>query len=74
MRQGSSAVARREAPPTEVDEIRASIAATRDRIARSLDDISGEVHERLDWQGWVRENPWKAVGVAAAFGLYLGLR
>jgi len=33
-----------------------------------------EVEEQLDWRGWIDANPWKAVGIAFATGLYFGMR
>lgn len=59
---------------SELAEIRESISDTRTRISRRLEAIQEEVEEKLDWKAWVRENPWKATGVAFSLGLYLGIR
>ncbi len=61
-------------PGDEARRIQDSIDSARAQIARSLETIQDEVEETLDWKGWVADNPWKAVGVAAAIGFYVGLR
>lgn len=43
-------------------------AQLEDKRSEALADL-----KRLgDWKGWVRENPWKAVGVGFAVGIYFG--
>lgn len=58
----------------ELAEIRISIQESRDRIARTLEDLQDGVEEKLDWKAWVQKNPWKAVGIAFALGVYTGIR
>lgn len=61
-------------PADEARRIQQTIDGARAKIAQSLEALQDEVEESLDWKGWVSDNPWKAVGVAAAVGFYLGLR
>lgn len=56
----------------EIARIKGAIEDARDKLAQSFTDLQQEVDERLDWQGWVREHPWKAVGLAFAAGLFFG--
>lgn len=58
----------------ELAEIRESISETRARISKRLELIQVEVEEKLDWKAWVKENPWKATGIAFSLGIYLGIR
>ncbi len=58
----------------KVQSLRSAMESTRHQIADSLDDIQHSVEQTMDWQGWVAENPWKAVGYAFAVGFYLGIR
>lgn len=61
----------------EVLEQELTLISTQASSARAqLEDRRSEALaglERLgDWKGWVRENPWKAVGVGFAVGIYFG--
>lgn len=58
----------------EARRIQETIDGARVQIAASLEALQGEVVESLDWKGWVADNPWKAVGIAAAVGFYVGMR
>lgn len=62
----------------EIEEIRLQIEGARRQIAQNLREIQVEmestVEQALDWRRWVRQYPLPAVGVAAAFGFYLGIR
>ena len=57
-----------------MEELRRSIEASRRQITDSFQELSGEVTERLDWKGWVREHPWEAVGAAFFAGFVIGAR
>ena len=56
----------------EIARLRAEIDATRDRIRESIDNLQEEIEETIDWRGWVKENPYKTVGMAFALGFLLG--
>jgi len=58
----------------ELAEIRVSIQESRNRIARTLEELQDGVEEKLDWKAWVQKNPWKSVGIAFALGVYTGIR
>lgn len=45
--------------------IRRDIAARRDSITETVDELSGKVQAALDWRTYVADHPFVAVGVAA---------
>jgi ElaB/YqjD/DUF883 family membrane-anchored ribosome-binding protein len=57
-----------------IAEIRANIERARRQISEGFTDIQTDVEDRLDWKGWVEDNPWKTVGIAFGVGFMLGLR
>lgn len=58
----------------ELADIQANIDATRRRIESNLKGLEEEVSRRVDVKGWIQANPGKAVGLAFALGLYVGLK
>jgi ElaB/YqjD/DUF883 family membrane-anchored ribosome-binding protein len=54
------------------EEIRQNIAATRDSITETVDQLSSRVQRTLDWKTYVADYPLAATGVAAGIGILLG--
>ena len=54
------------------DEIRNNIAATRDSITETVDQLSSRVQRTLDWKTYVADYPLAAAGAAAGLGILLG--
>ncbi len=54
------------------EEIRHNIAATRDSITETVDQLSSRVQRTLDWKTYVADYPLAATGVAAGLGILLG--
>ncbi len=54
------------------EEIRQNIAATRDSITETVDQLSSRVQRTLDWKTYVADYPLAATGVAAGLGILLG--
>lgn len=54
------------------EEIRQNIAATRDSITETVDQLSSRVQRTLDWKTYVADYPLAATGVAAGVGILLG--
>lgn len=51
-----------------------SVRAAKERIGKMEEDLLERTREIADSaDSYVRENPWRAVGIAAAAGLVLGL-
>jgi ElaB/YqjD/DUF883 family membrane-anchored ribosome-binding protein len=50
--------------------VKEAIETTRERV----EVVKGNVRrvKEFDWQHWVKENPWKAVGIGFAAGFYVG--
>jgi len=67
-----SSVVLHEGEDPEIVRLRSEIEATRERIRSSLDHLHDEVEEKLDWHRYVREHPWRVVGVAFAVGFFFG--
>jgi ElaB/YqjD/DUF883 family membrane-anchored ribosome-binding protein len=62
----------------KVQEARAkaaeSLSAARERLAEMKDSALDQARELVDTgEEYVKENPWKAVGIAAAAGVLIGL-
>lgn len=70
MAQGPSTGGSRRDP----ERIRAEIESTRAEIADSLLQLRSQVGEQLDWKRYVRRQPLLAVGLAFAFGYWIGRR
>lgn len=69
----------------EIEPIRAEIAATRDSMAETLDQIEARVRDNVDqkvaqvresvhWRTWVEEHPLGALAAAVSLGFWLGRR
>lgn len=54
------------------DEIRQQIAATRDSITETVDELSSRVQRTFDWKTYVADYPLAATGIAAGVGLLVG--
>ncbi|MFN7927925.1 MAG: DUF3618 domain-containing protein [Blastocatellia bacterium] len=54
------------------EEIRQHIAATRESITETVDELSSRVQRTFDWKTYISDYPLAAAGVAAGVGLMLG--
>ncbi|MGH9837688.1 MAG: glycine zipper domain-containing protein [Blastocatellia bacterium] len=54
------------------DEIRQNIAATRESITETVDELSSRVQRTFNWKAYVADYPLAATGVAAGLGIMLG--
>ncbi len=54
------------------EEIRQNIAATRESITETVDELSSRVQRTFDWKAYVTDYPLAATGVAAGLGIMLG--
>ncbi len=59
--------------PDSADELEVVVLAERQKLKRSLDELSTTVRDRLDVRTRLREHPLVAVGAAAAVGVALGV-
>jgi len=53
------------------EEIRQDIAAKRDSISETVDQLGDRLQGKLDWREQVARHPYAALGAAAAIGLLL---
>lgn len=56
----------------EVVRLKSELAARRAFVHQSFERLQDQIDESLDWQHWVRENPWTAAGLAFAVGFLWG--
>ena len=49
-------------------EIRNDIAARRESITQTVDQLGEKIHEAFDWRGYVRRYPYACVGMAVGTG------
>ncbi len=49
-------------------EIRNDIAARRESITQTVDQLGEKIHEVFDWRGYVRRYPYACVGMAVGTG------
>jgi ElaB/YqjD/DUF883 family membrane-anchored ribosome-binding protein len=56
------------APDRDAQSIRDDIAAKRDTITETVDRLSEQIQDRLDWRTHVADRPLAAVGIAALGG------
>lgn len=54
------------------EEIRQNIAATRESITETVDELSSRVQRTFDWKTYVADYPLAVTGAAAGLGLLLG--
>ena len=59
-----------EARTTE--EIERDIAATREAIKDTVDEIEERLHRAVDWRSYVEGSPWIALALATGAGILLG--
>jgi ElaB/YqjD/DUF883 family membrane-anchored ribosome-binding protein len=57
-----------EGPDRGAETIRKDIAARRDSISDTVDQLSDRVQAALDWRTYVAQHPFIAVGIAAGLG------
>lgn len=53
------------------EEIRHDIAAKRESISQTVDQLGDRLHQKLDWREQVGQHPYVALGAAAAVGALL---
>lgn len=72
--EDSSPLASAQAPERSTEEIRQNIAATRESITETVDQLSDRFQRTFDWRTYVANYPLVALGVAAGLGfLVVGL-
>lgn len=54
--------------PTDSDKIRRDIARAEQEMARTVDEIGDRIKEKMEWQQYVKDTPYLALGVAAGLG------
>jgi ElaB/YqjD/DUF883 family membrane-anchored ribosome-binding protein len=54
-------------------DIRDDIADEKEKISRTVDEISERIKEKTDWREYVKDSPFLAIGAAAGLG-YLASR
>jgi ElaB/YqjD/DUF883 family membrane-anchored ribosome-binding protein len=59
--------------PDSAEELEVVVLAERQKLKRSLDELSSTVRDRLDVRTRLREHPMMTVGAAAALGVVLGV-
>jgi len=66
---GTSSSASAQAPDRSTDEIRQNIAATRESITETVDELSDRLHQTFDWRTYIENYPWAVLGAAVGIGL-----
>jgi ElaB/YqjD/DUF883 family membrane-anchored ribosome-binding protein len=69
---GDKAPASGSAHERSSDEIRQNIAATRESITETVDELSSRMQRTFNWKAYVADYPLAATGVAAGLGILLG--
>ena len=54
------------------EEIERDIAATRESIEDTVEEIEERLHRAVDWRSYVKGSPWIALALAAGVGILLG--
>jgi len=54
------------------EEIERDIAATRESIKETVDEIEERLHRAVDWRSYVKGSPWIALALAAGVGILVG--
>jgi ElaB/YqjD/DUF883 family membrane-anchored ribosome-binding protein len=49
-------------------DIRNDIAARRESITQTVDQLGEKIHEALDWRGYVKRYPYASIGLAVGTG------
>jgi len=53
-------------------EIEGDIAATRESIKETVDEIEARLHRAVDWRSYVSGSPWWALALAVGAGILVG--
>jgi ElaB/YqjD/DUF883 family membrane-anchored ribosome-binding protein len=56
------------------EELRRQMRTIRREMGEDLEEIVGQAERLLDWRYYVRQHPWKLVGVAACLGCFVAWR
>lgn len=54
------------------EEIERDIAATRESIKETVDEIEERLHRAVDWRSYVKGSPWIALALAVGAGVLVG--
>jgi hypothetical protein len=57
--------------PRSAEEIREDIAAKRESISQTVDQLGDKLQQKLDWREQVARHPYASLGAAAAVGVLL---
>jgi len=57
-----------DGPERSATDIRNDIAARRESITQTVDQLGEKIHEVLDWKGYVRRYPYASLGLAVGTG------
>ena len=52
------------------EPVKKTIETTRERVDQVKESVQRA--KEFDWKDWVKDNPWKAVGIGFAAGFYIG--
>lgn len=63
-----------QTPAERIAELREAVGDARHKVDDSLKRIRRDVDHLTDVDGWIRDNPWRSVGIAFGIGFYLGFR
>lgn len=69
-RAGRSATA----PDPEFAKLQEEIAATRERVALTVQALEREINRAIDWRDWIRRHPGRVLAGAFAVGWFFGRR
>lgn len=64
-----------ERPDVDVrstEEIERDIAATRESIKETVEEIEERLHRAVDWRSYVKGSPWIALAIATGVGILVG--
>ena len=54
------------------EQIERDIAATRESITETVEEIEARLRRATDWRTYVERYPWVVLGVAAGIGVFVG--
>ena len=63
---------RPEVDERSADEIERDLAATRESIKETVEEIEERLHRAVDWRAYVGKSPWVALALAAGVGILVG--